>query len=36
MKTLGGIYSYTPEQVAQRRAEITDGLIAVRQVLMGQ
>jgi 3-hydroxybutyryl-CoA dehydrogenase/5-formyl-3-hydroxy-2-methylpyridine 4-carboxylate dehydrogenase len=34
MKTLGGIYPYTAEQVAQRRAEIADGLIAVRKILM--
>jgi 3-hydroxyacyl-CoA dehydrogenase len=33
MKTGGGIYSYTQEQVAQRRAEIADGLIAVRKTL---
>jgi 3-hydroxyacyl-CoA dehydrogenase len=35
MKTLGGIYSYTKEQVAERRAEIADGLIAVRKTLEG-
>ncbi len=33
MKTLGGIYPYTPEQVAGHRAEIADGLIAVRKTL---
>src|SRR6266700_2143868 len=33
MKTLGGIYPYTPEQVAERRAEIANGLIAVRKTL---
>jgi 3-hydroxybutyryl-CoA dehydrogenase/5-formyl-3-hydroxy-2-methylpyridine 4-carboxylate dehydrogenase len=33
MKTLGGIYPYTQEQVAERRAEIADGLIAVRKTL---
>jgi 3-hydroxybutyryl-CoA dehydrogenase/5-formyl-3-hydroxy-2-methylpyridine 4-carboxylate dehydrogenase len=33
MKTLGGIYSYTKEQVAEQRAEIADGLIAVRKTL---
>jgi 3-hydroxyacyl-CoA dehydrogenase len=33
MKTLGGIYSYTDEQVRQRRAEIAAGLVAVRKVL---
>jgi hypothetical protein len=35
MKTLGGIYPYTAEQVAERRAEIAKGLIAVRQTLSG-
>jgi 3-hydroxyacyl-CoA dehydrogenase len=35
MKTLGGIYQYTPEQVAERRAEIAKGLIAVRKTLSG-
>ncbi len=33
MKTLGGIYPYTQEQVIQRRAEIANGLIAVRKTL---
>ena len=33
MKTLGGIYPYTAEQVAERRAEIAKGLIAVRKIL---
>jgi 3-hydroxybutyryl-CoA dehydrogenase/5-formyl-3-hydroxy-2-methylpyridine 4-carboxylate dehydrogenase len=33
MKTLGGIYPYTAEQVAERRAEIAQGLIAVRKTL---
>jgi len=33
MKTLGGIYEYTEEQVRDRRAEIAAGLIAVRKVL---
>ncbi len=33
MKTLDGIYPYTAEQVAQRRAEIAKGLIAVRNTL---
>ncbi len=33
MKTLAGIYPYTAEQVRQRRAEIADGLIAVRKTL---
>jgi hypothetical protein len=33
MKTLGGIYPYTQEQVVERRAEIADGLIAVRKTL---
>ena len=33
LKTLGGIYSYTPEQVAERRAEIARGLVAVRKAL---
>ena len=33
MKTLGGIYPYTQEQVAERRAEIANGLIAVRKTL---
>jgi 3-hydroxybutyryl-CoA dehydrogenase/5-formyl-3-hydroxy-2-methylpyridine 4-carboxylate dehydrogenase len=33
MKTLGGIYPYTKEQVAEQRAEIADGLIAVRKTL---
>lgn len=33
MKTLGGIYPYTPEQVAECRAEIANGLIAVRKTL---
>ena len=33
MKTLGGIYPYTAEQVAERRAEIAKGLIAVRKTL---
>jgi 3-hydroxyacyl-CoA dehydrogenase len=35
MKTLGGIYPYTAEQVAERRAEIAKGLIAVRKTLSG-
>jgi 3-hydroxybutyryl-CoA dehydrogenase/5-formyl-3-hydroxy-2-methylpyridine 4-carboxylate dehydrogenase len=35
MKTLGGIYPYTQEQVAEHRAEIADGLIAVRRTLEG-
>ena len=34
MKTLGGIYPYTAEQVAERRAEIAKGLIAVRKTLL--
>jgi len=33
MKTLGGISPYTAEQVAERRAEIAKGLIAVRKTL---
>ena len=33
MKTLGGIYPYTQEQVVERRAEIANGLIAVRKTL---
>jgi 3-hydroxybutyryl-CoA dehydrogenase/5-formyl-3-hydroxy-2-methylpyridine 4-carboxylate dehydrogenase len=33
MKTLGGIYEYTEEQVRDRRAEIAAGLVAVRKVL---
>ena len=33
MKTLGGIYSYTDDQVAARRAEIAKGLISVRKTL---
>jgi len=33
MKTLGGMYPYTAEQVAQRRADIAKGLIAVRKTL---
>lgn len=33
MKTLGGIYPYTAGQVAERRAEIASGLIAVRKTL---
>ncbi len=33
MKTLGGIYPYTQQQVAERRAEIAKGLIAVRKTL---
>jgi 3-hydroxyacyl-CoA dehydrogenase len=33
LKTLGGIYPYTQEQVVERRAEIADGLIAVRKTL---
>jgi len=33
MKTLGGIYEYTEEQVRDRRAEIAGGLVAVRKVL---
>lgn len=35
MKTLGGVYDYTEEQVRERRAEIATGLIAVRKVLSG-
>jgi 3-hydroxyacyl-CoA dehydrogenase len=35
MKTLGGIYPYTAEQAAERRADIASGLIAVRKTLMG-
>ena len=35
MKTLGGIYPYTAQQVTERRAEIADGLIAVRKTLEG-
>lgn len=35
MKTLGGIYSYTEDQVRERRAEIAAGLTAVRKVLSG-
>jgi 3-hydroxyacyl-CoA dehydrogenase len=35
MKTLGGMYPYTAEQVAQRRADIAKGLIAVRKTLSG-
>lgn len=35
MKTLGGIYDYTEEQVRERRAEIASGLVAVRKVLSG-
>ena len=35
MKTLGGIYDYTEEQVRERRAEIAAGLVAVRKVLSG-
>jgi 3-hydroxyacyl-CoA dehydrogenase len=33
MKTLSGIYPYTAEQVAECRAEIAEGLIAVRSTL---
>jgi 3-hydroxyacyl-CoA dehydrogenase len=33
MKTLGGIYDYTEEEVRERRAEIAAGLVAVRKVL---
>lgn len=33
MKTLGGVYDYSEEQVRERRAEIATGLIAVRKVL---
>ena len=33
MKTLGGIYEYTEDQVRDRRAEIAAGLVAVRKVL---
>jgi len=33
MKTLGGMYDYTEEQVKERRAEIASGLVAVRKVL---
>jgi 3-hydroxyacyl-CoA dehydrogenase len=35
MKSLGGIYPYTEQQVAERRAEIARGLIAVRKTLSG-
>ncbi len=35
MKTLGGMYAYTEEQVAEKRAEIAAGLVAVRKVLSG-
>ena len=35
MKTLGGVYPYTAEQVAERRAEIAKGLIAVRKTALG-
>jgi len=33
MKTLGGIYEYTEDEVRNRRAEIASGLVAVRKVL---
>jgi 3-hydroxybutyryl-CoA dehydrogenase/5-formyl-3-hydroxy-2-methylpyridine 4-carboxylate dehydrogenase len=33
MKTLGGIYSYSEEQVRDRRAAIAAGLVAVRKTL---
>jgi 3-hydroxybutyryl-CoA dehydrogenase/5-formyl-3-hydroxy-2-methylpyridine 4-carboxylate dehydrogenase len=33
MKTLGGIYEYTEDEVRSRRAEIAAGLVAVRKVL---
>jgi 3-hydroxyacyl-CoA dehydrogenase len=33
MKTLGGIYEYTEDDVRNRRAEIAAGLVAVRKVL---
>jgi 3-hydroxyacyl-CoA dehydrogenase len=33
MKTLGGIYEYTEDDVRNRRAEIASGLVAVRKVL---
>ncbi len=33
MKTLGGIYDYTPETVASTRAEIANALVAVRRAL---
>lgn len=33
MKTLGGIYDYTADEVAARRAEIATGLVAVRKAL---
>jgi 3-hydroxyacyl-CoA dehydrogenase len=33
MKTLGGIYEYTEDEVRARRAEIAAGLVAVRKVL---
>jgi 3-hydroxybutyryl-CoA dehydrogenase/5-formyl-3-hydroxy-2-methylpyridine 4-carboxylate dehydrogenase len=33
MKTLGGIYEYTEDEVPARRAEIAAGLVAVRKVL---
>jgi 3-hydroxyacyl-CoA dehydrogenase len=33
MKTLGGIYDYTPESVASTRAEIANALVAVRRAL---
>jgi 3-hydroxyacyl-CoA dehydrogenase len=33
MKTLGGIYDYTPEEVAAKRGEIAAALVAVRRAL---
>ena len=33
MKTGGGIYSYTPEQIAQLRASRAKKLVAVRKAL---
>jgi len=33
MKTLGDLYPSTADQVADRRAEIAKGLIAVRKTL---
>ena len=35
MKTLGGIYDYTPEEVAAKGAERAGKLIAVRKALLG-
>jgi len=33
MKTLGGVYPYTEEQVREQRAKIAVGLVAVRRIL---